>query len=262
MSQIVVITGASSGIGLCTGSLFADKGYKVYSLSRSCPPGSRLFHIPTDVSSEPSVQNAIEQIIRAEGKIDILINNAGFGISGAAETTLLEDAKRQFDVNFFGMFLCVKYALPYMRAAKQGKIINVSSVAAVLPVPYQSFYSCAKSAVNAFTLTLANEVRPFGISVAAVMPGDIKTGFTGARKKNPTTDEAYREREERAVFRMEKDEQNGMAPSAVARCIYKAATKKHPKPLYTVGFQYKTLVTLAKFLPVSVVNKIEGKMYG
>lgn len=261
MNQIVVITGASSGIGLCTGALFADKGYKVYSLSRSCPPDSRLLHISTDVSSESSVKSAVEQIMKAEGRIDIFINNAGFGISGAAETTLLEDAKRQFDVNFFGMFLCVKHVLPFMRAAGKGKIINVSSVAAVLPVPYQSFYSCAKSAVNAFTLALANEVKPFGISVTAVMPGDIKTGFTSARKKNPTSDEAYREREERAVSRMEKDEQNGMPPTAVAKCIYKAALKKRPKPLYTVGFQYKTLVALAKFLPAGIVNKIEGKIY-
>lgn len=261
MKQVVVITGASSGIGLCTGKLFADKGYIVYSLSRSCPPDSRLFHIPTDVSSESSVEHAVEEIIRAEGKIDILINNAGFGISGAAETTLLEDAKKQFDVNFFGMFLCVKHVLPYMRAAGKGRIVNVSSVAAVLPVPYQSFYSCAKSAVNAFTLSVANEVKPFGIQMTAVMPGDIKTGFTGARKKNKNSNEAYREREERAVSKMEKDEQNGMEPKAVANCIYKAALKKHPKPLYTVGFQYKALVTLAKILPTGFANKIEGNMY-
>ena len=261
MKQVVVITGASSGIGLCTGSLFADKGYIVYSLSRSCPPDNRLFHIPTDVYLESSVENAISEIIRCEGKIDILINNAGFGISGAAETTLLEDAKKQFDINFFGMFLCIKHVLAHMRAAGSGRIINVSSVAAVLPVPYQSFYSSAKGAVNAFSLSLANEVKPFGVSVTAIMPGDIKTGFTNARKKNDNIHEAYKEREERAVSRMEKDEQNGMEPSAVAECIYKTALKKHPKPLYTVGFQYKALVTLAKILPTSIVNKIEGKMY-
>lgn len=261
MKQVVVITGASSGIGLCTGSLFADKGYTVYSLSRSCPPDGRLFHIPTDVSSESSVAHAVSEIIYSEGKIDIFINNAGFGISGAAESTLLEDAKKQFDVNFFGMFLCVKHVLPHMRTAGKGRIINVSSVAAVLPVPYQSFYSCAKSAVNAFTLSLANEVKPFGILVTAVMPGDIKTGFTVARKKNPNSIEAYREREESAVSRMEKDEQNGMEPKAVADCIYKAALKKRPKPLYTVGFQYKALVTLSKVLPAGFVNKIEGSMY-
>lgn len=261
MKQVVVITGASSGIGLCTGSLFADKGYTVYSLSRSCPPDSRLFHIPADVSDESSVESAVAEVIRRESRIDILINNAGFGISGAAEATLLDDAKRQFDINFFGMFLCIKHVLPHMRSAGKGRIINVSSVAAVLPVPYQSFYSCAKSAVNAFSLSLANEVKPFGISVTAVMPGDIKTGFTNARKKNDSINEAYKEREERAVSRMEKDEQNGMEPKTVAACIYKAAVKKHPRPLYTVGLQYKALVALSKILPVSVVNKIEGKMY-
>lgn len=262
MKKVAVITGASGGIGLYTAEMFLDNEYTVYSLSRSCPADSRIKHIAADVSSEDSVKKVIDTIISSQGKIDVLVNNAGFGISGAVELTNMKDAKRLFDVDFFGTFACIKYVLPHMRKSGGGRIINVSSAAAVLPVPYQSFYSCAKSAVNSLTLSLANEVKPFGIKVTAVMPGDVHTGFTNARKKNVSCESVYKTSEEKAVSQMEKDEIGGMSPKIVARYIYKAAVKKHPKVLYTVGFSYKLFVVLAKLLPVSFVNRIEGKMYG
>jgi len=262
MKKIAIITGASGGIGLSTAKLFAENGYTVYSLSRSKPVYNNIIHIKTDVLSEESVKSAINAVITAEGKIDVLVNNAGFGISGAVEFTEMSDARQIFDVNFFGTFACIKYVLPHMRKAGVGCIISVSSVAAVLPVPYQSFYSCTKSAINSLILSLSNEVKPFGIKVCAVMPGDVRTGFTSARKKNAIIDSAYRASEERSVARMEKDEQGGMPPEKVAQSIYKAATKKHPKVIYTVGFTYKLFAVLAKVLPIGLVNRIEGKMYG
>lgn len=262
MKKIAVITGASGGIGLATASLFYGNGFTVYSLSRSKPEDTRIIHIVTDVSSEESVQSAIKEVITHEGKIDVLVCNAGFGISGAVENTELQDVKHIFEVNFFGTFNCIKHTLPHMRKQGFGRIVCVSSVAAVLPVPYQSFYSCTKSAINSLVLSLANEVKPFGISVSAVMPGDVRTGFTSSRKKNKSVESAYSEREERAISRMEQDEQNGMSPEKVAQSIYKAATKKHPKVLCTVGFSYKLFAVLAKVLPITLVNFIEGKMYG
>ncbi|HAN20830.1 MAG: hypothetical protein A2Y15_04045 [Clostridiales bacterium GWF2_36_10] len=261
MKKIAVISGASSGIGLSTAVLFAENDYTVYSLSRSKPEDNRIKHITTDVSSEESVRSAIEAVVSTEGKIDLLVNNSGYGISGAVELTELSEVKRLFETNFLGTLACIKYVLPHMRAAGSGRIITVSSVAAVLPVPYQSFYSCTKSSINSLMLSLANEVKPFGIKVSVVMPGDVKTGFTTSRKKNNISESAYSKSEERAVSRMEKDEQNGMPPEKVARCIFRAAIKKHPKVLYTVGFVYKLFVVLSKLLPIGLVNKIEGKMY-
>ncbi|MDD4164310.1 MAG: SDR family oxidoreductase [Eubacteriales bacterium] len=262
MKKIAVISGASSGIGLSAAAMFYNNGYVVYSLSRAKPEDNRILHIPTDVSNAQSVKDAVEAVITSEGRIDVLVNNAGFGISGPVELTDLSDAKSIFDVNFFGTFLCIKYALPYMRAQGYGHIVCVSSIAAVLPVPYQSFYSCTKSAINAFVLSLANEVRPFGIKVSAVMPGDVKTGFTSNRKKSVSDNENYRAHEQRAINRMEQDEQNGMSPEKVARRIFKAATKKRPRVIYAVGFSYRLFAVLQKILPAGFVNYIEGKIYG
>lgn len=262
MKKIAVITGTSGGIGRCTSELFIKKGYKVYGLSRSGPHDDKIIHISTDISSEQSVINAFNVIKESENKIDVLVNNAGFGISGAVEHTDIGSAKQLFDVNFFGAVNCIKKALPLLRAAESGRIINVSSIAAVLPVPYQAFYSSVKSALNSLTLALANEVSPFGIKVIAVMPGDVKTGFTAARKKNTVSENIYKQAEDRAVKRMEKDEQNGMPPEKVAACVYKAAVKKHPRVFYSVGFIYRVFALLSKILPTGLVNKIEGKMYG
>ena len=260
--KTVVITGASGGIGLSAAILFADNGYTVYSLSRSRPPDGRIKHLETDISNEEAVKRAVDTIIKEQGGIDILVNNAGGGISGSVEFTDAADAKRLFDINFFGSFICIKYILPHMRAARGGRIINVSSVAAVLPLPYQAFYSCTKSALNALTYSLANEVKPFGIKVCAVMPGDVKTGFTASRQKNSNAENAYSRSEKRAVSRMEKDELNGMLPEKVAKRIYKCVEKKNPRLLYTVGFSYRLFVLLSKLLPAGLVKRIEGIIYG
>ncbi len=260
--KTAVITGASGGIGLSTARLFADNGFVVYSLSRTAPQDNRIKHIPSDISLEDSVRAAITEIIKKEGKIDVLVNNAGIGISGSVELTDPNEARRLFDINLFGAFFCIKHVLPHMRTAGSGHIINISSVAAVLPLPYQSFYSCSKSALNALTLSLANEVKHFGIKVCAVMPGDVRTGFTEARKKSEAEKNAYSIREQKSVLKMEKDELNGMPPEKTAKCIYKAALKKRPRPLYTVGASYRLFVFLAKLLPARLVNRIEGIMYG
>ena len=189
------------------------------------------------------------------------MNNAGFGISGAIEFTELAEAKRQFDVNFFGCFICSKNVIKYMRLQGGGRIVNLSSLAAPLAIPFQAFYSASKAAVNSLTLALANEVRPFNIKVCAVMPGDVKTGFTAAREKNTAGDEFYGETLKRAVAGMERDEQNGMSPDDIADAVYAAATKARPKLLSTKGTKYHLFLALSKALPVSLVNIIVGKLY-
>jgi len=261
MSKVVVITGGSSGIGKALVDIFAENGYKVYEISRREYTHRNAAHISADITDESQVRSAFESLERSEGSIDILINNAGFGISGAAEMTETAEARRLFDVNFFGTLNCIKSAVPLMRRNKGGRIINVSSVAAVYSIPFQSFYSASKAAVNSLTLALANELRAFGISVCAVMPGDAKTGFTGARVKNPDGDDVYGGRIARSVAVMERDEENGMTPEAVAEGIYKIARKKRVKPLYTIGASYKLLVVLQKILPAGFANRVVAMLY-
>lgn len=261
MKRVVVITGASSGIGKCTSEALVKRGCTVYDLSRRdiCEEG--IHHIKTDVTDEGSVSNAIGEIARREGHIDVLVNNAGFGISGAVEFTDTEDAKRLFDVNFFGAVRVTRAVIPHMREAGKGRIVNVSSVAAVAPIPYQTFYSASKSAINAYTMALANEVRDFGISVCTVLPGDIRTGFTGAREKRAEGDELYGGRISRSVEKMERDEQGGMAPEKAARKIANIVLSNRRKPLYTIGLGYQCLSVLIKLLPASLVNRIIKLLY-
>ncbi|MCL2486897.1 MAG: SDR family NAD(P)-dependent oxidoreductase, partial [Oscillospiraceae bacterium] len=192
--------------------------------------------------------------------IDTLVNCAGFGISGAAEFTALDDAKRLMEVNFFGSFICDKAAIPYLRETK-GSIVHISSVGGPLAIPFQAFYSCSKMAINALTLALANELRPFGIRVCAVMPGDVKTGFTAAREKSAAGEALYGDRVQKSVAVMERDEQNGMPPVSIAKKIYKMSREKRPKPLCTVGLQYKFFLLLYRVMPWRLVNWIVGRIY-
>ena len=259
-SPVVLVTGASRGIGLATARLFAAQGYRVYTLSRSAGSDAALSHLTADVSDPAQVRSAMDEILAREGCIDILVNNAGFGISGAVEFTGLEDAKRQLDVNFFGGFLCAQAVLPYMRRQGFGRIINVSSVAGAIAIPFQSFYSAAKAAQNAFTLALANEVRGLNIHVSALMPGDVKTSFTSAREKSPSGGDVYPHMAS-AIATMEQDEQSGLAPEFIAKCILRIARKRHPKPLYASGLRYSALVLLSRWLPARLVNFLVWRIY-
>lgn len=261
MNKVAVVTGGSSGIGKQTAKLFADKGYTVYEFSRSGKAEGVIRHITADVTDEEQVKAAFEQVFSEMGRIDLLINNAGMGISGAVEFTELSEAKRIFDVNFFGVFLCVKESIKYLRETPNSQIINISSVAATFSIPYQSFYSATKAAQNSLTLALSSELRPFGIRVNAVMPGDVKTGFTSARKKSEAGSEVYGNSIKSAVGIMEKDELGGMYPEKIAKIIYKVSQKKCTGKLFTAGGKYKVFVFISKFLPVGFVTKAVASMY-
>ena len=251
MSKIVIITGGSSGIGLCTAAALREKDCKVYELSRRDSEVPGITHLKCDITDEEQVKAAVAQVMAENGRIDILINNAGFGISGAVEFTETEDARRLFDVNFFGM----------VRMQGGGRIVNLSSVAAPVPIPFQTYYSAGKAAVNSYTMALSNEVKPFGITVTAVMPGDIKTGFTAARQKSIVGDEVYGGRISRSVAGMEKDEQTGMDPAKAGEFIAKVALSTGHKPLRTIGFNYRCAVFLTKILPARWLNGLIGMIY-
>lgn len=262
MSWIVIVTGGSSGIGLATARAFRAMGCTVYELSRrDVTHEDGIIHISTDVTNEERVRQSVEQVCAAEGRVDILVCNAGFGISGAAEFTSNQDARRLLDVNLFGMVNAVKAVVPVMRHQNRGKILCISSIAAVVPIPFQAWYSVSKAAVSAYASALRQEVRPFGIQVCAVLPGDIRTGFTGSREKSPVGDKIYGGRISRSVAVMEHDEQTGMSPEQAAGAITAIASKRHLKPTYAVGLPYKCVMAMLRILPGGTVGRIVGRMY-
>lgn len=257
--RIVVITGATAGIGKATAELFKKNGDKVYCLARRT--SDEFDSISVDVTDRAAVGNAIKEIIEKENRIDVLVNNAGFGISGAIENTDTETAKRLFDVNFFGVLNTVQSVLPYMRGQKNGTIINISSVAAPLSIPFQAFYSASKAAVSSFTEALRIEVAPYGVKVTSVLPGDVKTDFTAKREKN-TGASVYDDRIARSVAVMERDEQNGYPPIVIAKAVYKLSKKKNPPVQVVGGKKYALFVMAAKLLPKRLINFAVGKLYG
>ena len=266
--MVAIVTGSSSGIGYEVCKQLLDKGYKVYGISRRslAPEGVTTFC--ADVSDEAAIRSAIDEIAHLEGRIDLLIANAGMGISGPVELATQEDSRRIMDVNFFGEVYAAQAVLPYMRAQKSGTIVFTSSVAAPIAIPYQAFYSASKSAINSVAMALRNEVRDYGIQVTVVMPGDARTGFTDARVKNHTGDgttsanpSSSYPRCDRAVASMERDERNGIPAAKVASVIVRAASKRKPAPYYVAGFKYRLLLMLYNILPKRVAVWLVGKFY-
>lgn len=261
-ASVAVITGGSSGIGLNAARALRERGLNVYELSRraeNAEPG--VTHLQADVTDETQVNAAVAEILRREGRIDILINNAGFGISGAIEFTPPQEARRQFDVNFFGMVNMNHAVLPVMRQQGGGRIVNMSSVAAPIAIPFQAYYSASKAAVRTYSLALASEVRPFGIEVCVIMPGDIATGFTAARRKSCNGDDVYNGRIARSVAVMEHDERTGMSAQFAGQFVARRATQKHPKLICTMGRKYALFVFLMRILPTRTATRIVGRIY-
>ena len=259
-NKVVVITGASSGIGRAAAELFEERGATVVCLARRTVPD--FYCISTDVADEHAVFSAVKEIEERFGRIDILVNNAGMGISGAVEDTSAEDAHAIFEVNFFGAFNMIRAVVPLMRRGGGGTIINVSSAAAELSIPFQSFYSATKAALSSLGEALRNEVRPFNIKVTAVLPGDVKTDFTSSRRKNARSSPAYGGRVARSVAVMERDEANGMPPKVIARRILSLALRKNPPVAAAGGAKYAVFLFLRKILPKRLVSYIIGKLYG
>lgn len=256
-----VVTGGSSGIGRAAAHSLSNMGCTVYELSRRDIPQYGITHITADITDEKQVKDAVDRIIEEQGRIDILVNNAGFGISGAAETTESKDSHAQLELNLYGMDNVTRAVLPQMRKQGSGRIVCTSSIAGILPIPFQLWYSVSKAAINAYVLALQNEIRPFGITVCAVLPGDISTGFTDARKKSSSGDDVYGGRIERSVKTMEKDERGGMSPDKAGKYIAKLAMKKRSRPLKAIGGIYKAVAVLTKLLPRSLSNRIVGMIY-
>ena len=252
--RVAIVTGGTSGIGLAAVNALRARGCRVYALSRHGD-------VPCDVSDEASARAAVKQILDKEGRVDILVNCAGFGISGAAELTPLDLARRQLDVNLFGTANMVNTVIPAMRKQGGGRIVNTGSVAGFVPIPFQTWYSASKAAIQSYTMAMANELKPFGITLCAVLPGDTKTGFTAARKKIDDPQALYGGRIDRSVARMEHDEQHGVPARIVGDLIARVALKRRVKPLYIPGLSYNLVALLMRLLPSGLANRLIGMLY-
>lgn len=263
--NVVLITGASSGIGKSIAQYLALQGYRIYGTSRKpqADDDGPVHMLQMDVCNEESVKAAIEKVIHLEGEIGVVINNAGMGIAGSVEDTSPEEAFLQFDTNFFGVHRVIRQVLPHMRKAGRGLIVNISSVGALFPIPYQSMYVAAKAAVEGMSGSLRNELKPFGIKVALIEPGDTKTGFTGSRVFTAAGKDgsAYSEYSKRSVAVMKRDETNGPDPIVVAKVAEKIIKRKNPPVCVVVGMQYKLLVFLKRLIPKALESFIVHQMY-
>ncbi len=259
--KVALVTGGSSGIGLAAVKALHEAGVTVYETSRRDIALPGAVHLPGDVTDEAAMARVADAVLQREGQIDILVCCAGFGISGAVEFTQLEAAKRQLDVNFFGVVNAVKAVLPHMRERKSGRIVVVTSVAGAISIPFQTYYSASKAALNAYVAALRNELRPYGVTATAVMPGDIATGFTDAREKSPAGDDTYGGRIARSVSRMEADERGGMSPAVAGAYIRKMALRRSVPPSSSIGVSYKALVMLTRLLPARLVSRVVYMLY-
>jgi NAD(P)-dependent dehydrogenase (short-subunit alcohol dehydrogenase family) len=258
MTRVVLVTGASSGIGRACAELFAARGYRVYGASRRPVASALVEPISMDVRDEASVQGAVRGVIEREGHVDIVVNNAGIAIAGAIEDTSIEEARDQFDVNFLGVLRVCRAVLPLLRDQRAGYIVNISSIGGLVAIPYQGLYSASKFALEGLSESLRLEVGRFGVHVVLVEPGDHRTGLTGNRRKTAASESnpAYRDRFHRAIERMAADERNGPEPEAVARLLLRIVNNSRPRLRYTTGpFPERAAIWLKRLLPYSLVEK-------
>ncbi len=273
--EVVLITGGSSGIGRSAAEILSKKGYKVYGTSRRVEEGQeRIISeysnggffklVNLDVKDDISVKNTVKHIIDKEGYIGILVNNAGYGIAGAAEDTSVTEAKELFETNFFGVIRMCREVLPIMRRKGKGIVINISSIAAPVTIPFQSMYSASKSALESVSEAIRMEAAPYGVKVAVIQPGDTKTGFGDNRQfvHGAKENSVYSKRLKASVHKMEADEKGGCPPEIVGNTISKVISKRNPPVKVAAGFQYKLIVLLKRFVPNRIYIYMVSRLYG
>jgi short-subunit dehydrogenase len=263
--KVILITGASSGFGKISAQILAERGHIVYGTSRKQTDSpEKVIMLAMDVTDPYSIQKIITHIYSEQGRIDVLINNAGMGIGGALELATQEEVLQQMNTNFFGVVNMCNAVLPYMRKARQGKIINISSIAGIMAVPYQGFYSASKFAIEGYSEALALELHPFHIKVCLVEPGDFKTGFTASRNISTATlnDSDYGERFAKALTLIEKAENQGSNPILLGKAMCRIVEKKKPSFRTLVGPLEQILFARVKsYLPNKVIQFILRSFY-
>jgi len=260
MQKVVLITGGSSGIGKSVGEYLTLKGFIVYGTSRNA---SKIKNHPfklvsLDVNNTGTILNAVEEVVKNEGRLDILINNAGMGITGPIEETPIHEMRNVFDTNFFGAIDVMKAVLPQMRAQKSGLIINVTSIAGYMGLPFRGIYSATKGALEIVTEAIRMEVKNFGIKVTNVAPGDFATNIASGRYHTPVLKNSpYKEVYQSNLDLMDAHVDSGSDPIEMAKAIYKIINTKKPKIHYKVGdFMQKFSIVLKKLLPDTIYEKL------
>ena len=255
-SGVALVTGASSGIGAATAQRLALAGYKVYGTSRRGAAGSATSFamLALDVTSDASAAAAVEEVIRREGRIDLLVNNAGFGVApAAAEESSLDQARAVFDTNFFGIVRMTRAVVPHMRRQGSGRIVNIGSALGFLPMPYMALYSASKHAVAGYSESLDHELRTMGIRVSVVEPAYINTPFDANLMQPDAPLDVYREIRAAVATRVKEVLVGADGPDVVAAAVVKAAMADHPKLRYTPGLAGR-LRLLRRFAPAPMVD--------
>jgi NAD(P)-dependent dehydrogenase (short-subunit alcohol dehydrogenase family) len=267
--QVVFISGASSGIGNACAAFLAKKGYTVYGTSRKPAKAQRkadeFFElIAMDLSDTASIQAAVKLVLEKEGRIDLLLCNAGMGIGGPAEETPLEDIRRQMDTNFLGTVQLIQAVLPAMRQAGSGRILVTGSIAGRIGLPFQAFYSASKYALEGFVEALRMEIKGFGVQAALIEPGDFRSGFTEARQKAaPPPGSPYGEAAGIALAKAELDEKNGGYPIDIARLVLSLSRTRRLSVRYTVGsLGQRIAAALKPILPSRLAERLIMAYFG
>ncbi len=235
--RVVLVTGASSGIGQACADRLATAGWSVFGASRRGTASGAWTPVVMDVDSDASVESGFGVVAGAHERLDALVACAGWGLSGAVEQTSIEDGRAQLDTNFWGAVRVVHRALPVMRRQGRGRIVLMSSIGGVVSLPFQAFYSASKFAMEGFGEALAYEVAPFGIGVTLVEPGNVATGFTAGRRSSPVPggDDPYASSVGKAIGLMAEDEANGVAPDIVAAVVQRVLEARRPSRHVSVG---------------------------
>lgn len=264
MKKVAVITGASAGIGKETAKLLSVEGYTVYGVARRIEKMGDLeslgIHvIKMDVTDEQSVIEGVNRIMAEQGRIDVLVNNAGFGLYGAIEDVPMSDARYQMEVNLFGLARLIQLVLPHMRQQRSGKVVNVTSIGGKVAGPLGGWYHASKFAVEALSDSLRLEVKPFGIDVILIEPGGVKTewggiAFDSAKKLSGET--AYRELTEKAGRVFAKTAGKNMEASEIAGMIHQAIEEKKPRARYVKGYLAKPILLAKKWLSDGMLDKM------
>ena len=250
--RVVLVTGASSGVGRATARLLAQRGYTVFGTSRNAAsvdaePGVEMLSL--DVRSDDSVRACVDAVVGRTGRIDVLINNAGYELAGALEELTLDEARAQFETNFFGVVRMVNAVLPQMRQQRRGRIINVGSLAGLAAIPFLGIYSASKCALEGYTEALRHEVKPFNVHVSLTEAGFLQTSMMQHRQRGAHQIADYSPWRERALEAIGAAERKGPGPDVVAATLLTIATSPAPRLRYLIGRQSRTVAQLRKFLP-------------
>ncbi len=260
MTKVVLITGASSGIGKSIGEFLHNKGFIVYGTSRNPDKitNSVFPLLSLEVRNSESIFNSVQKIIELSGRLDVVINNAGVGITGPMEEIPSQEIKNNFDTNFFGPIEVMKAVLPQMRSQRSGLIINITSIAGYMGLPYRGIYSASKGALELITESLNMEVKPFGINIVNVAPGDFATNIAYGRFHAPVIKDSAYEGSYGATLKMMKEQvDSGNNPVEVAQAIFEIIQTQNPKIHYKVGsFIQKFSIVLKRILPDKVYEKL------